>query len=290
ICGVMARRRIRSIKPEFFGDEKVLELTRDARYTLVGLLSLADDRGRLRDRPLEMLGAIYPEEKVRPADLRKWIDSILKARLALRYEVEGHKYLWLPGFIRHQNVEKPTESELPAHPDDEDADVAILDVYKRLKGRDGSAKGRGQVADKSGKSPRNIRDESGLTRASSPIPSNPIPESPTASVASASDFEAVIEVCKILNDAGLWGDLISPGAVESVGAEFPEVDLAKAAHLANTWASDSTWTIRSAPASLRTAAKKLDEERIAGDAKNGRARRRKRGADALREAVAGGGV
>jgi hypothetical protein len=257
----VARRRIRSIKPEFFGDEKVISLSRDARYTMVGLVSLADDRGRLRERPLEILGAIYPEEKVASKHLGAWMEEIVGAVLAKRYEVKGHKYLWLPSFIRHQNVEKPTESELPPHPDDKDAGEEIKDVYKRLKGRDRSGKDRGDLPDKSPKRPRHIRDESGLTRASYPIPSYPIPEVATSVDASASDFAAVADVCQTLNDSGLWGDLISPGAVESVAGEFPDVDLVKAAHLANAWASDSTWEIRSASASLRAAARKQDGER-----------------------------
>ena len=66
---MVARRRFRSVKPEFFGDEKVCALSRDARYLAVGLITLADDRGRLRDRPLEILGTLFPEEQVSIAQI-----------------------------------------------------------------------------------------------------------------------------------------------------------------------------------------------------------------------------
>ena len=41
------RPRIRSIKPEFFGDEKINSVAVGARYTAIGLMSMADDRGRI---------------------------------------------------------------------------------------------------------------------------------------------------------------------------------------------------------------------------------------------------
>jgi hypothetical protein len=284
----VARRRIRSLKPEFFGDEKVISLTRDSRYTMIGFISLADDRGRLRDRSLEILGAIYPEEKVSVPQLRKWTVPIINGGLALRYEVDGHSYLWLPRFLRHQVVDKPTESELPPHPEDDFAEVPIIEAYRLAKGREKSTNSRGKLSDKSQRTSRDVDESSRPTRASFPVLPSSTPIAPTTGDASASDFGATIEVCKILNDSGLWGDLVSPGAVESVGAEFPDVDLVNAGHLANTWASDSTWAIRSAPASLRAAAKKLEEERIASEGKGDRDRRRKRGADALRKAMAEG--
>lgn len=260
----MARRRIRSIKPEFFGDEKLVSLSRDARYTMIGLISLADDRGRLRERSLEILGAIYPEESVSTTQLRKWLNAIISVGLALRYEVAGHHYLWLPGFLRHQVVERPTESDLPPHPDDALAERPILDAYDLAKGKDPSTKRRGKVPDKSLTSLRSDRRDVGessrLTRAgaSFPIPSSSNPESPTTGGVGASDLATRIgEACSILGSVPTW--LIDPVAVENVEGMYPDIDIVQAARLAVTWGTDQSWELPAA-ATLRSAAKKLHEE------------------------------
>lgn len=283
----MSRRRIRSLKPEFFGDEKVIALGRDARYTAVGLISLADDRGRLRDRPLEILGALYPEEKVSVSQLRKWLAEIVKQQLAVRYEVEGHSYLWMPRFMRHQVVDKPTESELPAHPDDELAETPILEAYRQAKGRERSQNKPGSVAESSSRTRRVVDEDSRLTRASSPVLRS-IPGVETteeeaevdASAPVSALAQSVADACDVLLAVKRWQ--VDQVAVENVAAMYPAVDLVQAARLAVTWGAGEDWEMPAA-ATLRSAARKLDEER---QPKAEQLARRKRSADALRNLMA----
>jgi hypothetical protein len=54
------RPRIRTIKPEMWADEKVGQLSRDARLLFVGLITMADDEGRLRGCPAAILGHVFP--------------------------------------------------------------------------------------------------------------------------------------------------------------------------------------------------------------------------------------
>jgi len=44
--------RIRTVKPEFFADDDVADLSLSARLLFVGLLLVADREGRLEDRPV----------------------------------------------------------------------------------------------------------------------------------------------------------------------------------------------------------------------------------------------
>ena len=53
--------RIRTIKPEFFGDEKLAPLTPTARLTFIGLIAMADDAGRLVDNTKTIDGFVFPE-------------------------------------------------------------------------------------------------------------------------------------------------------------------------------------------------------------------------------------
>src|SRR4051812_48325400 len=70
--------RIRSVKPEFWTDEKVAELSRDARLTFLGLISaLADDDGRMKGNPRVVRGMIYPfDEDVTAADIEAHLEEI----------------------------------------------------------------------------------------------------------------------------------------------------------------------------------------------------------------------
>jgi len=51
-------RRIRTIKPEMFEDEKLSKLPPITRFVFVGLISLADDYGRLVDNVKQIDGLI----------------------------------------------------------------------------------------------------------------------------------------------------------------------------------------------------------------------------------------
>lgn len=115
----MSRPRIRSIKPEAQQDERVGDLSRDARCLFfLGLLTLADDEGRLRAMPAAIIGHTFPyDSDVTPSKLRRWLDEIERAGLILRYELDGRAYIAIRHFKRHQRIDKPTASTLPPPPD-----------------------------------------------------------------------------------------------------------------------------------------------------------------------------
>jgi hypothetical protein len=111
--------RIRSIKPEFFRDEKINSLPHPARYLMVGLISMSDDRGRIQLSVPAIHGHVFPlEGDVSDRDVRAWMDGVVGQGLVLAYEVATWRYLWLPNFWRHQWLNRPSESAYPPHPDD----------------------------------------------------------------------------------------------------------------------------------------------------------------------------
>lgn len=114
----MSRPRIRTIKPDAWADEKLGGRTsRDGRLLFAVLLTLADDEGRLRDLPAAILGHGYPYDEDAPALLGGWLEELVTARLVQRYVVAGQAYLTLPGWSRHQVINRPSPSELPPPPD-----------------------------------------------------------------------------------------------------------------------------------------------------------------------------
>lgn len=115
----MSRPRIRSIKPECWADERVGTLSRDARLLMIGLITMADDEGRLRAMPSAILGHCFPYDGDAPRRLAGWIDELLAHGLLLGYEHAGIPYLAFRHWSKHQRINKPVASTLPEPPDEQ---------------------------------------------------------------------------------------------------------------------------------------------------------------------------
>jgi hypothetical protein len=129
----MSRLRIRSLKPEFYDDEKIKAISRDARYVAIGLITRADDRGRQSNTLQVILGHIYPGGDVQPKQLERWLKEVVDVRFAREYTIGPFSYLWLPHFWRHQMINRPTESSLPPHPDDAYQHLPIKEAIKEYR-------------------------------------------------------------------------------------------------------------------------------------------------------------
>ena len=115
------RPRMRSIKPELWQDEAVGDLSRDARLLFIGLITMADDEGRFRALPSLILGHVFPYDVDALRRLDGWLREVADAGLIVLYEVDGRPYGVLPGFRRHQRINRPSPSRLPAPPITEDS-------------------------------------------------------------------------------------------------------------------------------------------------------------------------
>lgn len=106
--------RIRTIKPEFWADEKVSQLPRDARLLFIGLFNFADDEGRLRGNPLLIRSQIFPYDA--DIDSESLLRMLAERSLVLRYEVESESFIWIRNFSRHQKIDRPSASVFPPPP------------------------------------------------------------------------------------------------------------------------------------------------------------------------------
>lgn len=113
----MSRPRIRTLKPELAQDDDLGPISRDARYTFIGLITMADDEGRLRAQPAIILGHWFAYDTDAPRKLAGWLDEIEACGRIVRYAHEGRRYIAIRHFKRHQQINKPTPSKLPAPPD-----------------------------------------------------------------------------------------------------------------------------------------------------------------------------
>lgn len=109
--------RSRNIKPAFFKNEDLAELSPHARLLFIGLWCLADVQGRLQDRPNRIRAEIFGYEP----DIK--IDQLLNelaqshGRFINRYQINEERFIEITGFTKHQSPckkEKDAGSRIPS--------------------------------------------------------------------------------------------------------------------------------------------------------------------------------
>jgi hypothetical protein len=106
--------RIRTVKPRLFTSATLARVSIPARFLFVGLLTEADDEGRLLDSPKKIAGDLFPhDEHVSPKKVAGWLDELEGAGCVTRYSADQVSYLYLPHFADHQRISHPTPSILP---------------------------------------------------------------------------------------------------------------------------------------------------------------------------------
>ncbi len=117
--------RARNIKPGFFSNENLAELSAFDRLLFVGLWCLADREGRLEDRPKRIKMELFPCDSY---DVCEGLESLSVAGFLKRYEVKGQKIVEIVNFAKHQS---PHGSERDSVLPDEDG---YLTINERSRG------------------------------------------------------------------------------------------------------------------------------------------------------------
>lgn len=105
--------RIRYLKPDFWTDEKVVELSPLARLLFMGLWNFADREGRMVYSPAKIKMQIFPADSL---DITELIGELSGKGLVTIYEASNANILSIPNFKKHQNIH-PSEpqSRLPGN-------------------------------------------------------------------------------------------------------------------------------------------------------------------------------
>ena len=129
--------RIRTIKPEFHSDEKIMSLSRDARLLFIGMWNFADDQGVLRDSAPEIKARIFPGDN--DTNVPAWLEELVAAALVIKYGHDGRGYLHVVNLQKHQYIDKPRKSNLPQPPSN-DFRGNPEKSFEILPGREGKGK------------------------------------------------------------------------------------------------------------------------------------------------------
>lgn len=102
--------RIRTIKPEFWTDERLTECSLSARLLFIGMLNFADDNGNQGYSAKRLKMQIFPADSI---DTQPLLDELLTQGVIIEYSVSGEKYLHIKGFRAHQVINRPSATKIP---------------------------------------------------------------------------------------------------------------------------------------------------------------------------------
>lgn len=105
--------RIRTIKPEFWTDEKIVQLPFEARLFFVGLWNFADDDGCFGDEPERLRLQVFPSDPT--VNIALLLDELWALEL-IEYIIpdDVEEGFWrVKGFNEHQKISHPSKTKRP---------------------------------------------------------------------------------------------------------------------------------------------------------------------------------
>lgn len=96
--------RIRSIKPEFWTSEQIVECSTSARLLFIGMWSFADDGGNLPASFKTLKMQIFPADNI---DVEPLVAELFSVGLLIEYTVNSRNYWNITGW-HHQKIDRPT--------------------------------------------------------------------------------------------------------------------------------------------------------------------------------------
>lgn len=110
--GAFRVARIRTIKPDFWTDEKIVRLPMAARLLFIGMWNFTDDEGYMRYEPGRIKMQIFPADNV---DIEELLEALADCELILiRRCNDGREVVFIPNFLEHQKISNPSKSKLAA--------------------------------------------------------------------------------------------------------------------------------------------------------------------------------
>lgn len=166
--------RIRSIKPDFWTSEQVMECSPNARLMFIGMWNFADDHGRLPCSPKTIKAQIFPADDIDATNVRRMIDELSSNGLVRIYEVDGKEFLLITGW-HHQKIDKrqPAKYPEPPAPSNEQSTNVRRTVSTDLRGSEGIGEERKHCPDAKAPRTKQVYSEEFETKFWQPYPRTP---------------------------------------------------------------------------------------------------------------------
>ena len=186
--------RIRTVKPEFWTSEQILECSTDARLLFIGMWNFCDDGG-VHVASLKRLKAeVFPADDFTIEDVRRLIDELLTNDLLVEFSAEDRQFWKVTGW-KHQKIDRPNPKYLQPDAKGSTNDRRSITPGRESKGVEG--KGRDSArpdaerdtareVDEPAAAPTGSRDEGKANEQPAPAPR---PPNPAVEVIAAFDAE-----------------------------------------------------------------------------------------------------
>lgn len=155
--------RIRTVKPEFWTSEQVMEVSPLARLLFIGMWNFCDDKGVIPASFKTLKAQVFPSDDILAADVERLIGELIAQELLVQFDADGRSWWFVTGW-HHQVINRPSKSRYPSPPcqsaplpeaagqDDSVNDATQNDesaTRKAKKNRGGSVSKQGELTEQS---------------------------------------------------------------------------------------------------------------------------------------------
>lgn len=105
--------RTRTIKPAFWEDPKLAQLTRDARLLYIGMWNFADDYGNIKGTPIWLKNQIFAFDDIPLVDFISYLDELERLDRIIKYEINNELFYHIANFTKHQYIQHPSRAKNP---------------------------------------------------------------------------------------------------------------------------------------------------------------------------------
>ena len=109
--------RKRMIDPGTWTSEDFGTLSDLAQVYFIGLISNADDEGRLKASAAFLKATVRPYKEDTFAEVDAVLGEIVDRDMVRLYEVDGTRYAYLPKWLAYQKISHPSKSKMPEPPE-----------------------------------------------------------------------------------------------------------------------------------------------------------------------------
>lgn len=104
--------RIRTVKPEFWSSEQIMECSRNARLLFIGMWNFCDDEGRMPFKPRQIKAQVFPGDDLSADEILGMLRELSGNGLIQIYTIEEQDYLQVTGW-QHQRIDKRQPAKYP---------------------------------------------------------------------------------------------------------------------------------------------------------------------------------
>lgn len=133
--------RIRTIKPEFWTSEQIVECSPIARLLFIGMWNFCDDGGNHPASHKTLKMQIFPGDDISITQIESIVLELLRAGLISEYTANGRQYWNVTGW-KHQKIERPSFKYPQPFADNSPNDRRTIDAPHPPEGKGMEGKGR----------------------------------------------------------------------------------------------------------------------------------------------------